>query len=195
MVKHSFSYQRDSFLGRYTYFHKCEHGKLKKKRKWLKSSSAAFKALSLVIEDKKILSDLDHLSQFRHTGNLEVYHSVINKYCPKRLHFSLNGMIARTQLAVLDFNDGMNNEQAIQGNGDPSYKQHFSRITQTWVVKKVMKKRNRSYLQDLLLLTLDMTPNDNDLFLPLLGEIPQNIATKEKPDKSTAIANMKSRFK
>ena len=50
-------------------------------------------------------------------------------------------MIARTQLAILDFNDGMdNNEQATKNDGSLIYKQVFSRVKQSWVVKKVMKK-------------------------------------------------------
>ncbi len=40
------------------------------------------------------------MSQFHHTGELEVYHSLLLKYVPKHLHFSYKGMVARTQLAV-----------------------------------------------------------------------------------------------
>ena len=74
-------------------------------------------------------SDLKYFGELRHTENLEVYHSVINKYCLKRLHFSMNGMIARTQLAVIDFNDSMCDEQATTAAGSLSYKQVFSRVT------------------------------------------------------------------
>jgi len=107
------------------YFKSCDHGKLEKERKWLKERSPSFLALKSVVENKKTLSDLMYLVEFRHTGNLEVYHSVINKYCPKRLHFSMHGMIARTQLAVLDFNSGVNNEQARTKGGTLRYKQVF----------------------------------------------------------------------
>ena len=57
-----------------------------------------------MVEIKKILADIKYLSKFCHTGSLEVFHSVLNKYCPKRLHFTLEGMITRTQLAELDYN-------------------------------------------------------------------------------------------
>ena len=50
------------------HFKKCEHGK-HKKRKWLKVKSSAFKALKSVVQDKKIIEDLKHLVEFRHTGN------------------------------------------------------------------------------------------------------------------------------
>ena len=37
---------------------------------------------------------------------LEVFHSLYNLYCPKRISFSYEGMYARTQLAVMDHNSG-----------------------------------------------------------------------------------------
>ena len=74
-------------------FRKCEHGQLDKERKWLKTDSPSFLALKNVVENKKILADIKYLSKFCHTGNLEVFHSVLNKYCPKRLHSTLEGMI------------------------------------------------------------------------------------------------------
>ena len=103
-------------------------------------------------------------------------------------------MIARTQLAVMDFNDSMCNEQATTADGSLSCKQVFSHVTQSWVVKKVMKKRNRSYIEPLLRLTLDMTPNNNKNYVPVLGDIPKNFANKDKPENATAIRNIKSRF-
>ena len=74
-------------------FHKCEHGQLDKKRKWLITDSPSFLALKNVVENKKILADIKYLSKFCYQGNLEVFHSVLNKYCPKRLHSTLEGMI------------------------------------------------------------------------------------------------------
>ena len=39
------------------------------------------------------------MTDFNHTGTLEIYHSLYNKSCPV--------MIARTQLAAIDFNSGV----------------------------------------------------------------------------------------
>ena len=104
-------------------------------------------------------------------------------------------MIARTQLAVMDFNDSMCNEQATTADGSLSYKQVFLRVTQSWVVKKIKKKRNRSYLEPLLRLTLDMTPSNNKNYLPVLGDIPKNIANKGNPEKATAIKTSNQDFR
>ena len=40
-----------------------------------------------VDKEKSLLNDLKYLTIFNHTGALEVYQSLYNKYCPKRLHF------------------------------------------------------------------------------------------------------------
>ena len=174
------------------HFKHCAHGRLQK-RKWLKASSPAYKALKSVIEDKKTVDDLKYLVEFRHTGNLEVYHSVINKYCPKRLHFSFLGMIARTQLAVLDFNCG-SSIQAQTLDGVLRYKQVFSRVTQSWVVKKITKEKERDYLYPLLQKTIQMKADFKGEALPNVGNIPSNIAPVEKPTKKHAIKNMQTKF-
>ena len=75
-----------------------------------------------VVEIKTILADIKYLSKFCQVGNLGILHSVLNKYCPKRLHFTLEGLIARTQLAVLDYNCGSNNTQATTKKGKRRYK-------------------------------------------------------------------------
>jgi len=176
------------------HFHGCEHDSLEKQRKWLSEDSPAFQALKSVVEKKKTFDVFKYLVEFRDTGSLEVYHSLINKYCPKRLHFSIYGMIARTQLAVLDYNSGADNKQATKSDGSLCYKQVFSRVTQSWVVKKVMVEKTREYLQPLLQATISSSHDNETGGLPVIGELPPNIASIEKPDKTEAINNLKTRF-
>ncbi|KAJ8346849.1 hypothetical protein SKAU_G00282500 [Synaphobranchus kaupii] len=38
--------------------------------------------------------DLEEMTHFKHTGSLEVYHSAMLKYLPKRLHFGFQTMTA-----------------------------------------------------------------------------------------------------
>ena len=59
-----------------------------------------------------------HLTKFCHTGVLEAYHSLYNKWAPKRKHFSYAGMITLSQLAVMDFNEGSTLELATTRQGD-----------------------------------------------------------------------------
>ena len=57
-------------------------------------------------------------------------------------------MIARTQLAV-DYNCGSNNTQAKIKDGKQRYKQFFSKVTQSWVKKKISETKNREYIHEL----------------------------------------------
>ena len=79
----------------------------KKSITWLKKGSPSLVALEEVVTSQKLLKHLAKLKEFHHTGQLESYHSLMTKYVPhvpKREHFSYNGMVARTQLAILDHN-------------------------------------------------------------------------------------------
>ena len=167
---------------------------MEKQRKWLQPGTAAFLAVESIVKNKRTLSDLSYLVNFCHTGNLEVFHSLLNRYCPKRLHFSPHGMIARTQLAVLDYNCGADCSQATTADGALRYKQSFSKVTQGWVVKKIPEKKDRKYLDRLIYETEKAEVDKDGRNLPQLGDIRQYIAPIEKPDKIEAIKNMRTRF-
>ena len=64
-----------------------------KSKAWLKESSFAYATLKETVLDKRLLNALKYLTDFNHTGTLEVYHSLHKKYSPKRLHFSYPVMI------------------------------------------------------------------------------------------------------
>ena len=90
---------------------KCGHAVMSRREKksitWLKKGSPSLVALEEVVTSQKLLKHLAKLKEFHHTGQLESYHSLMTKYVPhvpKREHFSYNGMVARTQLAILDHN-------------------------------------------------------------------------------------------
>ena len=91
-----------------TKFNKCSHGKLspasQRNKKWFKPIDKAYKALEKVVNDPRVVKDLRHLSLFCHTGDIEVFHSMMLKYVPKRQEFQYPQMVARTQLAALEDN-------------------------------------------------------------------------------------------
>ena len=86
----------------------CGHPQLSseqtRKKKWLRKKSKAYKALEKIVLDKRMQKDIKQLNQFCHTGEIEVYHSMMLKYVPKRQEFQYPQMVTRTQLAVLDHN-------------------------------------------------------------------------------------------
>ena len=95
---------------------KCGHPsrsqKDQKSIKWLEAGSLAHVALEEVVTNNTLLKDIGKLTEFHHTGQLESYHSLMTKYVPKREHFRYNGMVARTQLAILNHNTNVNRSQA-----------------------------------------------------------------------------------
>ena len=63
----------------YNHFHECCHPRLApsaaRKKKWLKPHTPAYIALEEVVLNKKLLKDIEKLTEFCHTGEVEVYHS------------------------------------------------------------------------------------------------------------------------
>ena len=115
-----------------TLFPHCEHEKPAPQyvdsTAWLKPGSPSHDALKEVVLEKKLLKDLEKLTEFSHTGCLEVYHSMLTKYCPKRQHFHYEGMVARTMLAVLDHNHNTGRGQATTTEGEERYRYEWSKI-------------------------------------------------------------------
>ena len=76
-------------------FHKCVYRQLDQERKRLKTHSPLLLTLKNVVEKKKILEDINYLSKFCHAESLKIFHSILNKYFRKKLHFKLKDNIAR----------------------------------------------------------------------------------------------------
>ena len=62
-------------------------------------------------------------------------------------------MIARTQLAILDFNSGSNLNQATTKEGKKRYNASFSKMTATWLAKSIKQKKSDKVLQKLIFRT------------------------------------------
>ena len=73
-------------------FNNCVHPTLPpeehRSKKWLRSGSLVHTTLKNIMYNKTLLCNIKMLTVFHHTGVLEVFHSLILKYCPKRQHFS-----------------------------------------------------------------------------------------------------------
>ena len=88
----------------------------------LSADSEEFKALQKIVTDKKVLNDLKYLIKFSHTTILVIYHALYSKWVPKNQHFCYLGMIARSQLAIMDFNKRSELENATTQAGEKRYK-------------------------------------------------------------------------
>ncbi|XP_070573895.1 uncharacterized protein [Ptychodera flava] len=137
-------------------FHECNHPEIPDTSNidWLEIGSPAHEALKEVVFDKRLLDAIGRLNQFCHTGSLEVFHSLLTKYTPKRQHFSYKGMVARSQLAALDHNVHCDRNYAIVKTGERQgrlqYKIVFPKSRNSWVAKPVKEKKTYPYVDDLM---------------------------------------------
>ena len=116
-----------------------------KVKKWITPKSDLSEAFQSILLCRKLLKNLSHLTQFCHTGVLEVYHALFNKWAPKRQHFYV-GMLTRSQLALMDFNKRIYLEQATTGQGDKHFNVTFSKVTKQWSAKPIKEKEDLRYL-------------------------------------------------
>lgn len=79
------------------------------------------------------MNDLQHASNYVHTGKLESYHNMCLKCLPKHIHFPYNGMVLKTKLAIIDHNANLNKD--IVGHTS-----QFSKATSSWVMKNKYSK-------------------------------------------------------
>ena len=180
-------------------FTRCEHEQLTtedvKSTPWLKEGSPPHNALKEIVTAKKLLGDLRLMTNFAHTGSLEVYHSMLTKYCPKRQHFSYEGMQARTMLAMLDHNNNTGREQATTSSGTERFKYEWSKISKTWVVKPISVGKDYTYLVRLLERVVQV--RQEKISLPPIRKpegIPANIAPEPMPGKKLMLEQHTRRF-
>ncbi|XP_056383004.1 uncharacterized protein LOC130276955 [Hyla sarda] len=124
---------------------------------WLEKDSAAHKQLKKIVENTSLLKDLKQLSFNCHTGELEIYHKTCLKYHPKKVHFFMDSMEARTQLAALDHNRNVHIvkemvRKASSGEAHSRLMQRLegSRGQKLWIVKALYKPACQNFLFDIL---------------------------------------------
>ena len=159
----------------------------------MKPESTEISAFEGIVFKSSLLNDLDYLVEYKHTGSLEVYHSLMLKYCPKRQHFSYRGMMARTQLAVLDHNNHLGRTQASTKDGRLKQKISHSKVSGNWSAKKVMEKKDYEYLQEMLQNVHLSVKGNLKVSLPSIIKLPKNIAKTPRPSKEELLKH-NSRF-
>lgn len=145
-----------------------------------------------VILDKRLCKDIRQLSEFCHTGSLEVFHSLLLKYAPKRQEFDEDQMYTRTALAVIDHNLNQNRGQKISNDGQALYKVVFPKATAHWVAKPVYNDKSYRWVSAIMQLVLMQKINH---VLPIKERSKEgNIAPVPAPFKLELIRNLFSWF-
>ncbi|KAF4530368.1 hypothetical protein B566_EDAN018171 [Ephemera danica] len=190
------------------FVNKCGHGRLGRRAKnkmWLNNraanpgnnTDAEFSELNKIINNKSFLNDLKHAKYFLHSGDVEMYHNERLVLLPKRLHFSYEGTMMRSTLAVLDHN--YNVGRKVTGS-----KVVWSKASKSYIVKNVYEKKSNQWRKDILNSVMSCLSNPEQfsesnspavqkLFQPY--EIPANIAPVEKPVLEDLLRKKFSRFK
>ena len=100
-------------------------------------------------------------------------------------------MIARTQLAVLHFNEAIKAGHALTNDQMTRYKLQLSKMSKTFVVKPIKIPQEKRYLSELMSEVIRM------IYMPNSGKpkIPDIAILYEKPEKTDAIKKKYLRFR
>ena len=182
----------------YFHFHECCHPRLTRaqirKKKWLKPDTLA---LEEVVLNKKILKDIEKLTEFFHTGELEVYHSEYLKYRPKREHFSHKGMVARTQLSTRSQCKLWKKEAGVQSGpraGQARYKVSFPKVHKQWVAKPIKEKKSYADVMVLMDTVANACETGEVEIEPEARYLPKTISGTAPPSKQELVHKHRFRF-
>ena len=150
----------------------------------MKEGSEAYKELQKIVFDTRLTTDLRYLTEFSHTGSLEVFHSLLNKYCPKSLHFDYEGMVARCQLAAIDHNHGVDLPQATTKANKLRWKSVFPKHNSQWVKKIIKHKKTKNYIESMKDEVIRCANEDIEPTRIEKPDLPKNIAHIPKPPSS-----------
>ena len=112
-------------------------------------------------------------------------------HCPKRIAFFYHGMYARTQLAVIDHNPGTKRKQSRTKDGKLRYNTVYFKVTSSWVERKIMGKKEKAFINDVLEVLFTVGITEEPLHLESTTKI---IAKVPYPGKKEVIPSHSSRF-
>ncbi|XP_073468893.1 uncharacterized protein [Aquarana catesbeiana] len=132
-----------------TLYSSCHHDDEEEEedKEWLVAGSEAHLQLKGVVLDENLLEDLNHLSSFCHADELEVLRSITGKYHAKQTRYSVEGVVARSQLAALEYN---RNIGLIQGVLKAASYGAGGKAKKDWVESKIYNPSNQDFMKDII---------------------------------------------
>nr|XP_021325191.1 uncharacterized protein LOC101884910 isoform X1 [Danio rerio]XP_021325192.1 uncharacterized protein LOC101884910 isoform X1 [Danio rerio] len=182
-------------------FPKCLHEPLvgEQARQWLKPSTSACEKLSNVILAPRLLRDLQKLSGEYQTSSLESFHSLLIRFAPKSVAFSYVGMLCRSQLAAMHYNENSTRKQATTATGQLRWHIQYPRYKKgECTVRPIKITTTYGYVDRLLQLLFDCVLEQPQLFQDKLLQIqvPEHLCTQYgRREKQKAVALHTSRYK
>ncbi|XP_066430797.1 uncharacterized protein [Eleutherodactylus coqui] len=134
-------------------------------KKWLEEGSTVHNEVKEVVLDRTLQKDLQHLSYFSHSRELEVFRSAIRKYRPPKKHLVTDGITARTQLAALYHNRNVHSVQEQARTASEVYALGTTRCKaqRQKVVKALYKPSSQEFLFPIMSEIIQMAPKNRDI--------------------------------
>ncbi|XP_073710642.1 uncharacterized protein [Misgurnus anguillicaudatus] len=167
-------------------------------KKWFEPGSMPLHKVEKMLNNKRVLKDVEKLSHHHQTSSLEAFHSVILRFAPKNVVFPFIGMLCRLYLAAMHYNENGDREQATTTSGQPMFRIVFPKSKKGGCTAKPIKTApTYDYVSDLMKLVFEEVFPDPATFVDELKSIPVPTTLSsqfEKPSKEEVIGSRISRF-
>ncbi|XP_075536996.1 uncharacterized protein LOC142572060 [Dermacentor variabilis] len=175
----------------------CEHGDLLP-RKWIFAGTDSFVKLQKIVENRRLIIDIKQVSPSCQTSNVESFHSLINRFAPKSFTFSFYGMLARSQLAALHYNENADRSQGRTSVGERQWTvKHPKARKGKAVACPVKEPPTYEYVGQLLEIVEDLVESNRfgAAHLTALPPVPPPLTSRfEAVDKVDLVQDHLSRF-
>ncbi|KAM7297483.1 uncharacterized protein ISCGN_022634 [Ixodes scapularis] len=178
----------------------CTHAPIVEERWWLHKGTEPYDALEKVVMSRQLLKDIPKLSGDGQTYRLESFHSLLLRFTPKSSHFSLEGMEARTAIAVLHYNANSDRKQATTKDGKDCFVLKFPKARKgEWVVNRKMEPASYDYTQKLFGCFLELAEGVRTYQEAQATYVPRSrgkslCSVSQRPNKEAAVLAHRSRF-
>nr|XP_055049509.1 uncharacterized protein LOC129435004 isoform X2 [Misgurnus anguillicaudatus] len=130
----------------------CEHEPLdedSQDKPWIIQGSAAHKALTAVVLEKRWLTLVKKFINFRTTSDLESFQNHILMYAAKRMAYSPFVYKTRTLLAAIDYNKHNQRLPARNRDGQKIYRRKYNKKSKSWSVYTMKEKKHYTYIPEI----------------------------------------------
>ncbi|KAI7803826.1 hypothetical protein IRJ41_012114 [Triplophysa rosa] len=182
-------------------FPTCAHaGKVSRDhKKWFQPGSMPLQKVEKIMNNKRVLKDVERLSHHYQTSSLEAFHGVILRFAPKNVVFPFIGMLCRLYLAAIHYNENRDREQAVTTSGQPIYKVVFPKSKKGEATTKPLKTPpSYEYVTDLMKLVFEEVFTDPAPFVEELKQIrvPASMSSQfDRPSMEEVVGRHVSLFR